>query len=69
MLRKIGNTLKPSQEIKNEGDKWEINTYSTFKNTRIEFQAGVEFEETTADGRTVKVSKQMLVWLECNNTN
>ena len=55
MLRKIGNTVRPSQEIKNEGDKWEINTFSTFKNTHIEFQTGVEFEETTADGRTVKV--------------
>ena len=53
--------MKPSQEIKNEGDKWEINTFSTFKNTHIEFQTGVEFEETTADGRTVKVktSKEM----------
>lgn len=55
MLRKIGNTIKPSQEIKNEGNKWEINTYSTFKNTHVEFELGAEFEETTVDGRNVKV--------------
>ena len=71
MLRKIGNTVKPSQEIKNEGDKWEINTFSTFKNTHIEFQTGVEFEETTADGRTVKVktSKQVSVWFDFLSTD
>lgn len=55
MLRKIGNQVKPSQEIKFENNKWEINTTSTFKNTHIEFEEGVEFEETTVDGRNVKV--------------
>ncbi len=59
MLRKVGNQLKPSQEIKNEGDKWEINTYSTFKNTHVEFEDGKAFEEKTVDGRTVQV---MLKW-------
>ena len=71
MLRKIGNTVRPSQEIKNEEDKWEINTFSTFKNTHIEFQTGVEFEETTADGRTVKVktSKEVSIWPNFLNTD
>ena len=60
MLRKVGNTVKPSQEIKNEGVRWEINTYSTFKNTHLEFQPGVEFDETSPDGRKLKVHLYIL---------
>jgi hypothetical protein len=53
--RKMGNLAKPSLLIKIDGDKWNLQTHSTFKNTEIEFELGKEFDETTADGRKVKV--------------
>lgn len=54
-MRKMGNLAKPSQHISLEGDEFTIKTSSTFKSTEIKFKPGQEFEETTADGRTVKV--------------
>ena len=45
MLRKIGNTVKPSQEIKNEGDKWEINTFSTFKILTLSFKRALNLRK------------------------
>ena len=55
VTRKMGNAAKPTQEITVNGDAWQIKTVSTFKTTDISFTIGTEFDETTADGRTVKV--------------
>ncbi|CAG0884384.1 unnamed protein product [Darwinula stevensoni] len=53
VMRKLGSTAKPVQDIKVENGKWTIITTTTFKTTNIEFRLGEEFEETTADGRKV----------------
>lgn len=54
VLRKIGNSVSPTVELKKDGDKYTLVTSSTFKNTEIAFELGKEFEEETMDGRTVK---------------
>lgn len=54
--RQVANMTKPTTIIEKNGDKVTIKTHSTFKNTEISFQIGVEFDETTADDRKVKVS-------------
>ena len=55
-IRKMGNLAKPITYIMVNGDTIVIKTESTFKNTEISFKMDEEFDETTADGRTVKVS-------------
>lgn len=54
VLRKIGNNVAPTVELKKDGDKYKLITSSTFKNTEIVFELGKEFDETTLDGREVK---------------
>ena len=54
-MRKLGGSVKPTQEISVDGDKWHIKTITTFKTTELKFTLNEPFEETTADGRTVKV--------------
>lgn len=46
---------KPTTIISLEGDKVTVKTQSTMKNTEISGTLGEEFDETTADGRNVKV--------------
>lgn len=53
-MRKMGNAVSPTVQLIKEGDKYTLNTTSTFKSTSISFKLGEEFEEETADGRTVK---------------
>jgi fatty acid-binding protein 3 len=48
---------KPTTIIEKKDSTVIIKTHSTFKNTEISFQLGVEFDETTADDRKVKVSE------------
>lgn len=45
---------KPTTIIEKNGDTITIKTQSTFKNTEINFQLGIEFDEVTADDRKVK---------------
>jgi len=54
LLRKIGNSVSPTVELKKEGDKYKLITSSTFKNSEIEFKLNEEFDEETLDGRKVK---------------
>ncbi|XP_038246278.1 fatty acid-binding protein, adipocyte-like isoform X2 [Dermochelys coriacea] len=49
--RKLGSLAKPSVIISINGDIITIKTESTFKNTKISFKLGEEFEETTVDDR------------------
>lgn len=49
---------KPTTIIEKNGDTITIKTQSTFKNTEINFQLGIEFDEVTADDRKVKVSQR-----------
>ena len=55
--RLIANKLKPSQEISVADGQWSIKTVSTFKSSELKFKLGEQFDETTPDGRNVKVSQ------------
>uniref|UniRef100_A0A8C6T6F0 Cellular retinoic acid-binding protein 1 n=1 Tax=Neogobius melanostomus TaxID=47308 RepID=A0A8C6T6F0_9GOBI len=52
--RKVGNMTKPKTIISVEGDTVIMKTESSIKNTEVNFKLGQEFDETTADGRSVK---------------
>lgn len=56
--RQVANMTKPTTIIEKNGDTLVIKTHSTFKNTEISFQLGVEFDEVTADDRKVKVGQR-----------
>ncbi len=57
MTRKVAGALKPTQEVKVDGDNWEIKTVSTFKTSELKFTIGTMFDEDSPDGRKLKVSK------------
>ncbi|XP_036034361.1 fatty acid-binding protein, heart isoform X2 [Onychomys torridus] len=52
--RQVASMTKPTTIIEKKGDTIVIKTHSTFKNTEISFQLGVQFDEVTADDRKVK---------------
>lgn len=54
VLRKIGNSVSPTVELKKDGDQYTLITSSTFKTSTITFKLGEEFDEETLDGRKVK---------------
>ena len=58
LTRTTANALKPDTIISIDGDTWKLRTESTFKNTELVFKLNEEFDETTADGRKVKVRGQ-----------
>lgn len=60
VLRKVGNSITSYEEIKQNGDDWELNITSTFKNAHLKFKLGEEFDETTLDGRKCKVIKEKI---------
>lgn len=53
--RLIGNQTKPTVEITITDGVWHITTSSALAKVEVSFRIGEEFEETTADGRKVKV--------------
>ena len=59
VLRKVGNSITSYEEMKQNGDQWELNITSTFKNAHLKFKLGEEFDETTLDGRKCKVSRTL----------
>uniref|UniRef100_T1J6K4 Cytosolic fatty-acid binding proteins domain-containing protein n=1 Tax=Strigamia maritima TaxID=126957 RepID=T1J6K4_STRMM len=56
VTRKLANAASPVQDIQLNGDEFYIKTSTTFKTSEIKFKLGVEFDEQTADGRTVKTT-------------
>ncbi|XP_055459431.1 fatty acid-binding protein 9 [Psammomys obesus] len=52
--RNVAGLVKPSVSISFNGEKVNIQTESSFRNTEISFKLGEEFDETTADNRKVK---------------
>lgn len=54
VLRKMGNSVTPTVELKKDGDVYTFTTSSTFKTSTITFKLGEEFDEETLDGRKVK---------------
>lgn len=55
MTRKMATSLKPTLDFEVNGDHWKIVSTSTFKTIPTEFDLGKEFDETTGDGRSMKV--------------
>jgi len=54
-LRKLGNTTKPTLTVTTEdGKHFVFNSESTFKNIKVEFNLGEEFDDTSPDGRKTK---------------
>jgi len=52
--RKLAVAQTPVVEVTLAGDTYTIKQTTTVKTVEIKFKLGEEFEETTADGRTVK---------------
>ena len=53
--RMMAKGIKPRLTITENDGKWFIRSESSLKTTAIDFTPGVEFDETAADGRDVKV--------------
>jgi fatty acid-binding protein 3 len=53
--RMLAKGLKPRLVISENDGKWTIRSESTLKTINLEFTPGVEFNETTPDGREVTV--------------
>lgn len=54
VMRKMGNSVSPTVELKKDGETYTFTTTSTFKTSSINFKLGEEFDEETLDGRKVK---------------
>ena len=54
-LRMTAKGIKPRLIISEAGDKWTVRTESAIKTVVYDFTPSVEFDETTPDGREVKV--------------
>ncbi|XP_014096051.1 probable fatty acid-binding protein [Bactrocera oleae] len=54
VMRKMGNSVSPTVELKKDGETYTFTTTSTFKTSSINFKLGKEFDEETLDGRKVK---------------
>jgi hypothetical protein len=56
MGRMVARNIKPRLVITEKDGKWTLRTETTLKTMIIEFTVNVEFEETTGDGRELKVT-------------
>lgn len=56
MGRMMAKGIKPRLVIVEKDGKWTLRTETTLKTTTIEFTPNIEYEETTPDGRELKVS-------------
>jgi hypothetical protein len=54
-IRMAAKGIKPRLVISENNGKWTVRSESTLKTTSYEFTPSVEFNETTPDGREVKV--------------
>jgi len=62
--RMLAKGLKPRIIISEDNGKWTVRSESTLKTVTVEFTPGVEFDETTPDGREVKVCLLILILLK-----
>jgi hypothetical protein len=53
----MAKSLKPRLVITENNGKWTLCTETSLRRTTIEFTPGFEYEETTPDGRELKVKK------------
>ncbi len=61
--RTVAKTLKPRIIISENNGKWTVRSESTLKTVILDFTPGVEFNETTPDGREVTVCLVMFRFL------
>jgi fatty acid-binding protein 3, muscle and heart len=61
MMRMAARGIKPRLIISEDNGKWTVRSESTIKNHVYEFTPGVEFDETTPDGRQVKVRDARMI--------
>ena len=54
-MRMAAKGIKPRLVISENAGKWTVRSESSLKTTSYEFIPGVEFNETTPDGREVRV--------------
>jgi len=53
--RLVAKNVKPQLTISESGGKWTLRAETGIKTITTDFTPGVEFDETTADGRDQKV--------------
>merc|ERR1711887_177361 len=58
LLRKAATVSTPIVEITENNGVWSIKSSTTLKSMELKFKIGVEFEETTPDGREVRAVVQ-----------
>ena len=63
MGRMMAKGVKPRLVISENDGRWTLKTETKFKDSVIEFQPGVEYEEKTADGRLLKASLVLSVFV------
>ncbi|XP_076045927.1 fatty acid-binding protein-like [Oratosquilla oratoria] len=56
VMRKLGNTSKPTVELTEKDGEYHLKTSTTLKNSEISFKLNEEFDETTFDGRECKTT-------------
>merc|ERR1712198_114758 len=56
MKRKAATASTPTMEISEAGGKFKMVTSTTLTSIELNFELGVPFDETTADGRTCKTT-------------
>ena len=55
--RLMAKGIKPRLVISEEAGQWTVRSESSVKSSSYQFTPNVEFDETTADGREVKVDR------------
>jgi fatty acid-binding protein 3 len=66
-VRTAAKGIKPRLVISGNGGKWTVRSETTLKTTTYDFTPGVEFDETTPDGREVKVQLHFYIPLIVSN--
>ena len=56
MARMVAKGIKPRLVITEEDGKWTLRSETKIKTIIVEFTPNVEYEETTGDGRKLKVT-------------
>merc|ERR1739838_1043787 len=56
VMRKMGNTIKPSVTFTLEAGTYTMKTASSLKTSEIKFKLGEKFTETTMDGREAETT-------------
>jgi len=55
VITKLASAMKPTIVISVDNDLWKLRTETMIKTQELLFKLGEEFDETTTDGRKVRV--------------